>query len=113
MAAAFSAPWARTSSTCAASGRARSAPGGGGVTTWLRERVDVAGVTRPVTADDLGSFVLFLADGEVATVTLSAVAHHGPGDLTQITSSEGTIQLTHETKLEGGRGGAWLGDIGK
>lgn len=83
----------------------------GGAATWVRERIDEAGVARPVTADELGSFVMFLAGGEVATITLSAVAHHGPGHLAQITGSEGTIQLTGERKLELARAGAPLEDI--
>jgi predicted dehydrogenase len=83
----------------------------GGVATWVRERVDAAGVSRPVTAEELGSFVLFLDGGVVATLTLSAVALHGPGHLAQITGSEGTIQLTGETRLEMAKAGAPLADV--
>ena len=83
----------------------------GGAATWVRERIDAAGVTRPVTAEESATFVLSLAGGEVATVTLSAVAHHGPGHLTQITGSEGTIQLAGEAKLEMGKAGAPLEEV--
>ena len=72
----------------------------GGVATYVRERVDLAGVTRPVTAEELGSFVMFHEGGAVATITLSSVALHGQGHSTQISGSEGTILLTGETKLE-------------
>lgn len=82
----------------------------GGVATFVRERLD-AGVPRPVTAEEFGTFVMFLAGGEVATLTLSAVALHGAGHFSQITGSEGTIQLTGETKLEMARAGAPLADI--
>lgn len=83
----------------------------GRVATFLRERRDAAGVARPVTADELVSGVLSLGDEVVATVTLSAVAHHGPGHLAQITGSEGTLLLTGETKLEIGKAGGPLEDI--
>jgi len=61
---------------------------------------------RPVTADDFTSSVVRMTSGAVATVTLSTVAHHGPGHLGQVTGSEGTLVLTGETKLELGKAGA-------
>jgi len=64
-----------------------------------------------VTADDFTSAVLRLTGGAVATVTLSAVAHHGSGHLGQITGSEGTLLLTGETKLELGKPGGPLEDV--
>jgi len=70
------------------------------VETFVTERTDEAGVKRPVTADDFTSSVLRMASGAVATITLSAVAHHGPGHLGQVTGTEGTLVLTGETKLE-------------
>lgn len=72
----------------------------GGVATYVRERVDPAGVTRPVTAEEFGSFVMFHAGGAVATVTLSSVALHGLGHFAQISGSAGSILLTGEAKLE-------------
>jgi predicted dehydrogenase len=82
---------------------------------FVPERRDETGAPRPVTADDFTSAVLRLTIGAVATVTLSAVAHHGPGHVGQITGSEGTLLLTGETKLElgkpGGEGGGPLEDI--
>lgn len=83
----------------------------GRVATFVRERRDVAGVARPVTADEMASGVLSLGDAIVATVTLSAVAYHGPGHLAQITGTEGTLLLTGETKLEIGKPGGPLEDI--
>ena len=82
----------------------------GGVETMVRERLDEQHVPRPVTADDVASFVLRL-EGAVATVTLSTVAAHGPGHFAQVTGSEGTLMLTGETKLEIGRRAAELEDI--
>jgi predicted dehydrogenase len=84
---------------------------GGGVTTFVAERADAGGVARPVTAEDFASLVLRLSGGAVATVTISSVAHHGPGHFGQITGSQGTLVLTGETKLEIGRSGEPLRDI--
>lgn len=82
----------------------------GGAAVFVKERLD-GHVPRGVTAEEFGSFVLFLAGGEVATLTLSSVALHGPGHYTQITGSAGTIQLTGETKLEMAKAGAPLTDV--
>jgi predicted dehydrogenase len=84
---------------------------GGGVATFVRERTDAAGVVRPVTSEELGSFVMLHAGGEVATLTLSSVAHHGPGHLAQITGSEGTLSLTGEAGLQIGKTGGALEDV--
>jgi predicted dehydrogenase len=84
---------------------------GGLVETFVTERRDEGGVTQPVTADDYTSSVLRTANGVTATVTLSTVAHHGPGHFGQVTGSEGTLQLTGETKLELGKAGGPLEDI--
>lgn len=83
----------------------------GRVATFVRERPDEAGVVRPVTADDFASAVLRFATGAVATVTLTAVGHHGAGHFAQISGREGTLVLTGETTLEVGRPGAALEDI--
>ena len=83
----------------------------GRTATFGRERRDADGVTRPVTADELSTGVLGFGDGTIATVTLSAVAHHGAGHLAQITGSEGTLLLTGESKLEIGKPGGPLEDI--
>jgi predicted dehydrogenase len=69
------------------------------------------GAMRPVTADDFASCVLQTASGAVATITLSTVAHHGPGHLGQVTGSEGTLLLSGETKLELGKSGGPLEDV--
>jgi len=80
--------------------------------TFVTERTDDAGVTRPVTADDFTSCVLRMESGAVATITLSTVAQHGPGHLGQVTGSEGTLVLTGETKLELAKpGGGPLEDV--
>lgn len=83
----------------------------GGVATFQRTRTDETGAARSVTADELASFVMRMATGVIATVTLTTVAHHGPGHFAQITGSEGTLQLTGETQLEIGRPGGPLEDI--
>jgi predicted dehydrogenase len=82
----------------------------GRVATFVPERSDERGVRRPVTADEYASFVMRLASGVVATVTLSTVAAHGPGHFAQITGRDGTLVLTGETKLEVARSGAPLED---
>ena len=82
----------------------------GGVATYVKERRD-DGVPRPVTAEELGTFVMFLSGGEVATLTLSSVSLHGPGHLAQITGSSGTIQLTGEARLEMAAAGAPLQEV--
>lgn len=84
---------------------------GGLVETFVAERRDDSGALRPVTADDYTSCVLRTGNGVAATVMLSAVAHHGPGHFGQVTGSEGTLQLTGETKLEMGKSGGPLEDI--
>ena len=64
-----------------------------------------------MTADDFASFVLRLAGGAVATLTLTTVASHGVGHHAHITGTEGTFVLTGETKLELGRPGDPLEDV--
>lgn len=81
------------------------------VDTFVRQRKDESGVDRPVTADDFASFVLQTGKGVIATITLSTVAHHGPGHLGQVTGSAGTLLLTGETKLELGKPGTPVEDI--
>jgi predicted dehydrogenase len=81
------------------------------VETFVKERRDDSGVMRPVTADDYVSCVLETAHGVAATITLSTVAHHGPGHTAQVTGSDGTLLLTGETKLELGKPGGPLEDI--
>jgi predicted dehydrogenase len=83
----------------------------GRVETFIRERTDAAGAAHPVTADEFVSGVLTLTGSAVATLTLSAVAHHGPGHLAQITGAEGSLVLTGESRLEIGRAGGSLEDI--
>jgi predicted dehydrogenase len=73
--------------------------------------MDESGQARPVTADDFASCVLQTATGVVATITLSTVAHHGPGHLGQVTGSEGTLLLSGETTLEFGKSGGPLEDV--
>jgi predicted dehydrogenase len=81
------------------------------VETFIKERKDERGVVRPVTADDFVSCVLQTSSGVVATITLSAVAHHGPGHLGQVTGSDGTLLVSGETTLEFGKAGGPLEDI--
>ena len=79
--------------------------------TFVKQRNDDSGAIRPVTADDFASAVLRTKSGAVATITLSTVAHHGPGHLGQLTGSDGTLLLSGETKLELGKPGGPLEDI--
>lgn len=79
--------------------------------TFVKQRTDEAGQTRPVTADDFTSCVLQTSTGVVATITLSTVASQGPGHLGQVTGSEGTLLLSGETKLEFGKSGGPLEDV--
>ena len=79
--------------------------------TFFKQRKDETGEPQPVTADDFSSCVLQTASGVVATITLSTVAHHGPGHLGQVTGSEGTLLLSGETKLEFGKSGGPLEDV--
>ena len=102
-AAASSVQWDHTSLTCAASGPAARSS---------RSRAaDEAGKPHPVTADQFASFVLRMANGVVATVTLSSVAFHGPGHFAQVTGTAGSLVATGETRLEIGKAGAPLEDV--
>ena len=55
--------------------------------------------------------MLRTGSGAIATITLSTVAHHGPGHLAQVTGSEGTLLVSGETKLELGKAGGPLEDV--
>lgn len=79
--------------------------------TFVKQRNDETGALRHVTADDFASCVLRTVSGAVATITVSTVAHHGPGHLGQVTGSEGTLLLSGETTLELGKPGGPLEDI--
>jgi predicted dehydrogenase len=83
----------------------------GRVATFIPERYDEHRVPRPVSADDFAGFVMQLAGGAVATVTLSTVAAHGSGHFAQVTGTEGTLLVTGETTLQIGRPGGALEDI--
>ena len=84
---------------------------GGVAETFVQQRKDETGASRHVTADDFASCVLRTASDASATITLSTVAHHGPGHLGQVTGSDGTLLLSGETKLELGKPGGPLEDI--
>jgi len=81
------------------------------VETFVKERKDETGTLRPVTADDFVSCVLQTSSGAVATITLSTVAHHGPGHFGQVTGSDGSLLLSGETKLELAKPGGPLENI--
>jgi len=83
----------------------------GGAATFDKERGDEAGRRHSVTADQFASFVLRMANGVVATVTLSSVAFHGPGHFAQVTGTAGSLVVTGETRLEIGKAGAPLEDV--
>jgi predicted dehydrogenase len=83
-----------------------------GVTeTFTKRRADEAGVLHPVTADEFSSWIMRMASGVVATLTLSSVAHHGGGHWCQITGSEGSLVLTGERQLHIGKPGGQLEEI--
>lgn len=81
------------------------------VETFVHERRDDDGALRPVTADDYATAILRMATGAVATLTLSTVAHHGPGHYAQVTGSAGTIVVTGEARLELGLAGGPLEEV--
>ena len=83
----------------------------GQAATFVPERRDAQGASRPVTADDFATAILRTARGALATITLSTVAHHGPGHLAHVTGSAGTLALTGETRLELGLAGGPLEDV--
>jgi predicted dehydrogenase len=83
----------------------------GTVETFTPQRADEGGAVHAVTADEYASWVMRLGSGALATLTLSAVAHHGGGHWGQITGTEGTLVLTGETKLELGKRGGPLEDV--
>ncbi len=66
----------------------------GRVATFVPERRDEHGVARAVTADDFASFVMRLASGAVATITLTTFAFHGPGHFARVTGLKGSLVLT-------------------
>src|SRR5439155_1184133 len=82
----------------------------GRVATFVPERYDEQRVRHAVTADEYASFVMRLASGAVATITLTTVAAYGPGHFAQITGRDGTLLLTGETTLEVGHLGGPLED---
>ena len=81
------------------------------VETFVKQRTDETGALRVVTADDFASCVLQTGSGAVATITVSAIGHHGPGLFGRVTGSGGTLLLSGETKLEFGKSGGPLEDI--
>src|SRR5439155_1098699 len=82
----------------------------GRTATFVSERSDERRVRHAVTADEYASFVMRLASGAVATITLTTVGAHGPGHFAQVTGRDGTLVLTGETTLEVGRSGGPLED---
>ena len=79
--------------------------------TFTRRRNDETGVPHTVTADEFASWVMRMSSGAVATLTLSAVAHHGGGHWCQVTGAEGSLVLTGERQLHIGKRGGELEDI--
>src|SRR5574341_716054 len=83
----------------------------GSVQTFVRQRADAAGTLRPVTSDDYAHAVLEFPGGARATITLSAVAHHGRGHYAQVTGEEGTLVVDGEHQLFLGKPGGALEEI--
>jgi len=61
--------------------------------------------SRQVTAEDTYALVLRMREGGLATVTMTATARHGRGDLVELHGERGTVRLDAERRLwYGGEG---------
>ncbi len=85
----------------------------GQVKTMVPDRIDKAtGRAWTATADDFVQFSAELANGALASVTISTIARHGRGNDLFIYGSEGTITLSNDTeRMFYGRAGQPLAEI--
>ncbi|MGH7752484.1 MAG: Gfo/Idh/MocA family protein, partial [Gemmatimonadales bacterium] len=84
----------------------------GTVQTFIKQRPDPSGAgMKPVTSDDYVHAVLEFPGGTRATLSLSAVAHHGRGHRGEITGSDGTLVVEGEHQLFHGKPGGELEEI--
>jgi predicted dehydrogenase len=78
----------------------------GRLATAVRERRDpVTGRNRPVTADDTCVCLLQFAGGALGSIHISGAAWHGSGEHLEAYGSDGTLALTGDGALLGGRRG--------
>jgi len=61
--------------------------------------------SRRVTAEDTYALLLRMHEGGLATVTMTATARHGRGDLVEVHGERGTVRLDAERRL-------WHGEAG-
>jgi predicted dehydrogenase len=64
-----------------------------------------------VDADDNFALVLQFQNGAIGTIHYSATAAHEPADLIVISGSDGTLVLTADGRIQGGRKGQVLADL--
>ena len=84
----------------------------GAVSTMVKKRK--AGDSHQmlnVDADDNFAVVLQFANGAIGTIHYSATAAHDPADLIVVSGSDGTLVLTSDGRLQGGRKGELVADL--
>jgi predicted dehydrogenase len=64
-----------------------------------------------VDADDNFAVVLQFENGSIGTIHYSATAAHEPSDLIVVSGAEGTLVLTSDGRLQGGRRGELVADL--
>ena len=64
-----------------------------------------------VDADDNFAIVLQFANGAIGTIHYSATATHDPADQIVLSGSDGTLILTADGRLQGGRKGELIADL--
>ncbi|MBB96140.1 MAG: oxidoreductase [Rhodobacteraceae bacterium] len=81
--------------------------------TMVPERIcKTTGEPWTATADEFDTFSMEMENGALVTVTISAIARHGMGGMTQIFGSEGTLVLEDSTeRMLFARAGEPLADI--
>lgn len=78
----------------------------GRVHTFVTERPDADGVTRPVDTDDYTAFSLTFASGVLADVVLSGTAGHPGGRRLEVNGDAGALVLDDQERLLGYRRGS-------
>jgi predicted dehydrogenase len=64
-----------------------------------------------VDADDNFALVLQFQNGAIGTIHYSATAAHEPSDLIVLSGSDGTLVLTADGRIQGGRKGQMIADL--
>jgi predicted dehydrogenase len=91
-------------------GEIRTASGALGTMVKKRRAGDSTQMLR-VDADDTFALVLQFENGAIGTIHYSATAAHEPSDLIVVSGSEGTLVLTSDGRLQGGRAGELVADM--